>query len=383
MAYPTAIGCGCLLGAGGASHVHAAQWSMQPILSWEVDYDSNRALDPGARGSEQAVLSADLQLQRSVENMQIMLEPHFDVRRFSNSVYGPGDDRSLTGSFTWTGERTQLSVNGSLANQNTLTTELIQTGIVDTNSRRRAESLNGELDLSRNEKRLFFVQLGYQGSSYSGPPVIEELLPGYSYLSASLGERFLLAEHLTLSASVFGDVLHSDRAGGSSHEAGGQFEVNYAHSERSSFDVQVGESKRTLYGSTSNGTNVVASATRNFERSTVALSYSRNLVPYGNGFLVLRQQATLSVKHSLSPYLDADMTVFRVENNQTTILLGVDRSFYDNIVGGLTWRMGESWTVRSEAGTSRSPPIGYPHTEHGWHAGLTMTWRPLQTIVSR
>src|SRR5579862_8451648 len=105
MAYPTAIGCGCLLGAGGMSHLHAAQWSIQPQLSWQVDYDTNRSLSPGAPGSEEAVLSADLQLQRSLENMQLMLEPHFDVRRYSDAIWGPGDDRSVTGSFSWGNER--------------------------------------------------------------------------------------------------------------------------------------------------------------------------------------------------------------------------------------------------------------------------------------
>src|SRR5579883_2873976 len=105
MAYPTAIGCGCLLGAGGASHLHAAEWSLQPLFSWATDYDSNRNFEPGTQGSEQAVLSTDVQLKRSLENMQLMLEPHFDVRRFSDSRWGPGDDRSLAGAFSWASER--------------------------------------------------------------------------------------------------------------------------------------------------------------------------------------------------------------------------------------------------------------------------------------
>lgn len=383
MAYPTAIGCGCLLGAGGASQLHAAQWSLQPVLSWETDYDSNRSLQPGAPASEQAVLSADLQLSRSVENMQLMLEPHFDVRRFSDSIWGPGDDRSVNGSFSWSSERTKLSLSGSVANQNTLTTELIETGILDTNSRRRYDTAGGELDLGRSEKHSFFVQASYLSSSYSGPENIELLLPGYRYESASVGERFITSEHFTLSASAFGDILHSNRAGGSSHEAGGQFDVSYTHSERLSFDVQVGQSRRVLSGSASNGTNIAASVTRNFERSTVSLGYTRSLVPYGNGFLVQRQQITASARHSLSTYLQAELTALRVDNNETTVRIGVDRRYYDTVLTALNWSIGESWTLRSEASTSWSPPIGYPHAEHGWRAALTMTWRPLPTVVSR
>lgn len=383
MAYPTAIGCGCLLGAGGMSHLHAAQWSVQPSLSWQVDYDSNRSLSPGLPGSEEAVLSADLQLQRSLENMQLTLEPHFDVRRYSDAIWGPGDDRSVTGAFSWGNERTKLTLNGSFANQNTLTTELIETGIVDTNTRRRASAASAELDMARTEEHLFFTQVSYLASSYSGPLYVELLLPGYRYESVAAGERFTLSEHLTLSTSVFGDNLHSDRAGGSSHEAGGQAELTYAHSERTSFDVLVGESRRVLSGSASTGTNVVASATHNFELGSISLGYSRSLVPYGNGFLVERQQINASLKRSLSSYLDADLTVLRVDNNEATVRLGVDRRFYDNVIGGLNWRIGEAWTLRTEVAASWSPPINYNHTLHDWRAGLNMTWKPTQKVISR
>src|ERR1700748_821022 len=161
MAYPTAIGCGCLLGAGGAGSLHAAEWSLQPLLSWSADFDDNRSLEPGTAGSEQAVLAADFRLQRSLENLQFSLEPRVDVRRYSNSIYGPGNDRSLAGGLSWTGERAQLVLNTSIADQNTLTTELLETGIIDTNSRRRLKTASGELDLSRTEKHLFFTQFSY------------------------------------------------------------------------------------------------------------------------------------------------------------------------------------------------------------------------------
>jgi len=383
MAYPTAIGCGCLLGAGGASPLHAAQWSLQPIFSWELDYDSSRSLVPNAPASEETVLSADLRLQRSVENSQFMLEPRFDVRRFSDSVWGPGDDRSLAGGFSWSGERTQLNLTGSVANQNSLTTELLETGIIDTNSRRRSDVAGVELDLARTETHLFFVQVNYLGSSYSGPANIQAVLPGYRYESAALGERFTLSEHLTFSVSAFGDILHSDRAGGSSHETGGQVGLSYARSERLTFDFQVGESRRVLRGSASNGTNVSASATRNFERGNLSCSYVRNLTPYGNGFLVQRDQITAAAKRSLTPDLDVDLRLIRVQNNDSTVRLGLDRRFYDNAGVGLDWRLGETWSLRPEVTTSWSKPIGSDRTVREWRAALTMTWKPIQKVISR
>jgi hypothetical protein len=376
---------------------------MQPLFSWSTDFDDNRNLEPGTQGSEQAVLSADIRLQRSLEDLQLSLEPHVDVRRFSNSIYGPGNDRSLAAGLSWTGERSQLNFNASIADQNTLTTELLETGIIDTNTRRRLETVSGELDLSRTEKHLFFTQLSYFGSAYSGNLLAEEELPGYRYGSAATGERFILTQHYTFSVSAFGDLLHSERAGDSSHEYGIQAEIVYAHSELTSFDLQVGESRRSLAGatyyviypgqtgvltltvpgSTGTGTNVNAIFSHNFEIGSVSVNYNRSLVPYGNGLLVERQQATASVKRSLSPTVDVDFTVLRIQNSDATVHAGIDRRFYQNAGVGLNWKMSETWTLRPEAGTTWSPPIGSDITVHEWRVALTMTWKPNPTEMSR
>lgn len=384
MAYPTAIGCGCLLGAGGAPHVHAAEWSIAPVFNWSADYDSNRGLAaPSDQGSEEAILSADVRLQRSLETLQMMLEPHFDVRRYSDSVWGPGDDRSLATSLIWTGERTTLSLNGLIANQTTLTTELTETGIANADTRRRTTQANGELDFSKTEKHLLFVQASYSGASYSGPVIVELELPGYRYPSLSAGERFIFSEHLTLSASAFGDYLLSDRRGNSSHEAGIQAELNYAHSEYTTFDISVGESKRTLAGDRGNGTNVSASATRKLWLGSVALSYTRSLMPYGTGILVERQQATASATRPLTPYLTADVALVRIQNDRSTVRLGFDRPYYDNAITGLTWQLSETWSVRSQISGSWSRAIPSGGAVHEWRAALSTTWTPHPSSISR
>jgi hypothetical protein len=382
MAYPTAIGCGCLLGAG-VSQPHAAEWSMQPTFSWTADYDSDRNLAVNSQGSEAAVLYGDLRLQRALENTQIVLEPKFALRRYSDSIWGPGDDRSLYTSFNWMGEHARLDLSGSLANQSTLTTELLETGIVSTNTRRRLAEAGGEWDWTLAERHQLFLQLSYTGVGYQGPPLVELELPGYRYPSGSVGGRFNLSERTTISVSAFGDALLSDRAGASSHEAGAQVELRYAHSERTSFDVSIGESRRSVAGVSGLGTVAALSVSRNLSLGTATLGYTRNLVPYGIGFLVERQQFTAAATRPLTPYLVADITVLRIQNNQSTVLLGLDRRSYDNAVLGLNWQLNESWTLRSEATTSWSQPIRSNVTVHEWRTALTMTWKPSASARSR
>lgn len=392
MAHSTAIGCGCLLGAGAMSHLHAAEWSVQPIFSMQTDYDSDRNLSDAAQGSEEAVLYGDLKLQRAIESTQIVLEPRFDLRRYSSDGWGPGDDRSLNAALTWTGERMKVTLTGFIANQSTLTTEVLETGIIDGDVRRRSTQANGEWDWSQNERRQAFLQLGYMSSSYSGGNALEEFeLPGFKYPSAALGERFFLSELSTLSVSAFGDALTSEREGDSSHEAGGQVEFIHQFSERISLDAAVGESKRSLYGENGSGTNASVALIRTFERGNFSLSYVRSLVPYGTGVLVERQQLAASVTHSLTSTLDLTLTVLRVQNSQSAVRLGLDRPFYNNGLLGLSWHMGESWTLQPSVSTSWTRPVelasnGTPietSMVHEWRAQVNLVWQPLPDSKSR
>ncbi len=391
MASPTAIGCGCLLGAGGMSHVLAAEWSVQPIFSMQTDYDSDRNMAVGTSGSEEAVLYGDLKLQRAIENTQILLEPRFDLRRYSEDIWQPGDDVSFNGAFSWTGELMKLSLTGSIARQTTLTTEVLETGIIDANAVRRSSLASGEWDWFQNERHAAFLQLAYQSSKYTGDALLEYELPGYRYPSASLGEKATVTDHTSVVGSLFGDALISERQGNSSHEAGLQLEVIHQFSERISLDAAVGESRRSLSGQRGSGTNATINLSRAYERGSFTLNYTRSLVPYGTGFLVQRQQFSASLVRSLTPTLDLNLTLTRVKNNASAVSLGIDRPYYDNGVLGLSWRMGESWTLQPQLSTNWTNPVEFtstgaavlPVTVHEWRAQVTLMWQPLADSKSR
>jgi hypothetical protein len=389
MAYPTAIGCGCLLGAGGMSHLLAAEWTVQPVFSLETDYDSNRNLSSSPQGSEAATLYGDLRVTRAIESTQIILEPRFDLRRYSSSVWGPGSDRSLNGALTWSGERVKISFTGYIANASTLSTELTETGIINADSRRRSTQANSEFDWLQNDRHQGFLQLGYSSASYSGGDALVQLeLPGYRYTSASLGERFFLSDLSTVAISAFGDALSSDSQGNSSHEAGGQVEFTHHFSENISLDASVGESRRVLYGQRGSGTNAALTLARNLERGSASVSYVRSLVPYGNGFLVQRQQVVTTLDRPLTPTLDVTLSLLWLQNNAAAVHLGLERPYYENGVLGLNWKMGESWTLQPQVSTGWSKPVEIKITTSGtrietldtareWRAQVTLVWQPL------
>jgi hypothetical protein len=383
MVYSTAVGCSCLLGAGHAP-LRAAEWSVQPSFSWAADYDSNRVLSTTSQSSDEGTLSGDLKLRRTLESTDISLEPRITLRRFTDTSYGDGDDRTLNAGFSRTWEQTQLNLTAFAADQSTLTTELLETGLVSGNTHRRTYQGGAVWSWSQTERRQTFLQLNYSDVSYQGQ--FSNFLPGYKYPVASLGERFTLSDRSTFTVSAFGDALSTSVRNGNSHEAGIQLELVHSFSERTSVDASVGESQRSLTGTRSYGTNASVSLTHNLVRGNVGLSYTRSLVPYGTGYLVQRQLITASGMRPITPYLNADVSFSRVQNPNSVVILRVDRRSYDSGVIGLNWRTSDTWTLRTEVGASRTQPFGSTSSSesvHEWRAALTMTWTPLPSARSR
>jgi hypothetical protein len=374
VAYPAALGCGYLLGTGG-SQAMAAEWSITPSYSSSFDYDSNRRLLRDSKGTESGVLSADLRFKRALEDGDIFIEPRYALRRFSDKTLGNGDDRSLAGGFDWNLERSILNFNASIWDQSTLLTEQLQTGIITGNTHRLTKQAATNLTWSQTELRQLVAQLSYQDVSYSGQA--SNLLVGYRYPSGSVGERFNVLERGSITFSAFGSSLLSSTRGNSSREYGLQTEVLYDFSERTQFDASIGESSRQLAGQNGHGTDAAVSLTHTSERTKSALNYTRSLVPYGIGFLVERQQFTLSETGHLTERLDATVSLLRVENNQLAVLLGLDRRSYDSAAVNLNWFAGETWSVGMQVSAIRTQAPGTASgTVNDWHGSFSLVWSP-------
>jgi hypothetical protein len=400
--YSTAVGCSWLLGAASA---HAAQWSVQPTFSWSVDEDSNRVYVPidQAQSSEAATLATSWVFRRTVESSDLSISANADVHRYTDSAeYANAQEGTLTAAFTHTGARTQFSWNVSAADVTTLTSELYETGIVQGNLHRVSLQTGASFSWSRTELHEFFIQAGFDDTRYHGALnqflagsnyTLSELLPGFRDESASLGERFFLSSHSSLTVSLFGDrvyITSSPPPGsgsppiGSSYEAGAQVQYTGLLTERLHLDVSVGESRRSVDGTPSTyGTNASLSLTRDLTAGHLALVYSRSLLPYGIGSLVQVQQSRLSLDHALGTYLTADCSLFDVDNKATAGQ--VLRRRFEGAGAGLNWQTSESWTLRSEVSAGWTDPAGAPAnlSIHEWRGALTMSWHPRQSIASR
>jgi hypothetical protein len=374
IAVPAALGCGCLFG-GATIPLRAAEWSLTPLYSAAMDYDTNRRLELDPRKSEAAILTADLSFKRALEDGDISIEPRYSLRRYSDSSLGNGDDRSVFAAMNWSGERTLLNTTASYWDQSTLLTELLETGIVSGDTHRRLAQVGSNLTWAQLERWLLVAQISFADVKYHGQEAY--LLPGYKYPSGSLGERLAFSEKGSITLSAFGSMLSSSARGNSSRETGVQAELIYSFSERTHLDASIGESQRVLTGQSGHGTDVSVSLTHSYYVGNVALSYVRSLVPYGTGFLVQRDQTSFIASRPLSSNVDVNLSLLRIQNNRATVELGLDRQSYDSITTGINWHPRETLSVGAQAEALRTQLLGFAQQNvHEYRAAVTVTWTP-------
>jgi hypothetical protein len=360
----------------------AAQWTITPAYSSSVDYDSNRRLQRQGSGSEAGVLAVDMRFDRALENFDFSLEPHYAFRRYSDSSLGNGDDRSIFGAINWNREKSTLNVTASYLDQSTLVTELLETGIVTGDTHRRLAQAAASWNWNQTERRTLVTQLSDMDVSYYGQSTA--LLPGYRYPSGSLGERFAFSERGSFTLSAYGSILQSDTRGNSSHTEGVQGEVIYTFSELTNLDASVGESSRNLAGASSYGTDASVSLTHAMLLGKASLGYTRSLVPYGFGFLVERQQFTAAVTRSFTETVASTLSFMRIQNNETAVLLRIDRRSYDSVSLSLNWRPTPTLSVGGEIDGIRTQlPDLAGEPVKGWRSSITVTWSPLPWSRSR
>jgi len=357
---------------------------MAPSYSTSFDYDSNRRLEAreDARSSEAGTIAIDVRFKRALENLDFTIEPRYVFRRYSDSRYGNGDDRSVYGAFNWNTETTTLNVTASYWDQSTLVTEQFETGIVSGNTHRRLTQAQASWTWAQTERRALVAQISDSDTHYYGQDA--DRLPGYKYPSGSLGERFNFSERGSFTLSAYGSKLLSDSPGNSSHSLGVQGEVVYAFSERTNLDANLGRSRRNLAGSSSSGTDASITFSHSFPSSRVQLVYTRNLVPYGNGFLAQREQYTATFTHSWSEAVDTTLSVFRIKNNETAVLLRIDRRSYDNATASINWRPTPTWAVSAQVSgvKTQTPQVFDEQTVKGYRGSIGLSWIPLPTVRS-
>jgi hypothetical protein len=375
-----------LLGALAALLAHpvtAAEWSAGATMSSGVDDDSNRSLTPVPRQSQSAWIYSSFLLQEATETTQLSLAPQLRWQHINDRSFGDIFDRSLTANLGWSGERNQISTSASVADESTLTSELTETGILSSDTHRRLDQIATSGTHALAEHRALTWQLSYSQVSYYGTQTaVLDVLSGYRYPSASLGENFVLSDRTTLSASAFVGELLSRTAGGDTKEAGAQLGWNRQLSERTTLAVTAGANTSSYAGAHS--TSMIAALSLNHTTALggVALSYTHGLAPLGIGALAEQDRLTLSATRTLTERLSGDLSLNGTREDSAPYSAHLRR--YGSVSAGLSWRPAETWSARAELSATTSQTTYYGNvTARSVRGAVSLTWTPHPRSRSR
>lgn len=372
------------LSANVAPTVEAAEWSLAPTLSWAVDNESNRYLQPQGIMSQSTSLAASADIERATETTSLSFSPQLHWQLFDKKEYENIFERDLEAAASWTGERAGASFTAENADRSTLTTELTQTGVLSNDLHQRLDQANLAGSYNTSERYTTIAQLGYSDVSYYGAAegAFLDLLQGYRYPTALLGERYRLSDQEELTASVYRNELLARLSGYNTYTSGAQLEYQRTLSERNEIDAAVGAARVEGQAGVQTSTTASLNASRTYSLGTLALSYSRALVPYGTAVLVNRQQAALSATRGLTEQVQLTASANWVRNGAPIGRLPsgpeiVQVQSYESAQLGVDWKFAETWKLTAELDGTQTRTLGlvtYP--VHDWRAALTVVWTP-------
>ncbi|HTU65476.1 MAG TPA: hypothetical protein VMF52_05990 [Steroidobacteraceae bacterium] len=372
-----------MAGAALPGAVRAGEWSVTPAFSWLADHASNRGLVEDAPQSQSYGANVDLALARRDEDSELLLQPHYRVQRFIHDLYPDVDDAQLAARGHWLFETSSFDLRAQAAQESTLTTELAETGLVRADSDRRTLAGGIGWKFAHAETRQFGASLDYQDVDYTGAR--EELLTGYRYGRATLGESFTLSPRAMLTASVFGSQLRNPERDSTSDERGASLGVQYAWTERTTMSATLGLSRQDTDGERSRGTTRDFSLQHKGERLDWTLSYSHSLQPYGTGVLAERDTAQLEFVQALGPRASAVLRGSYARNEDGGFGLLFDSREYRYAEAALRWQVRETWSASLSTGWSsaRQDATFFRREESasGWSVSLYTTWAPRALVI--
>ena len=369
--------------AACAMPASAAEWSVTPAFSWDADHSTNRGLQPDAPESQSYGAVVDLQLARRDDTSEFRIQPHYRLARYLADRYPDADDKQLSMSGHWGYENAVLELNALAAEESTLTTELAETGLVRADSNRRTIGGGLAWKYAAAETRQLSLSLGWQDVDYTGAR--QDVLTGYRYLTASVGESFTLTPRAALLVTAFGSRLESPERNSTSDERGASLGVQYAWSERTTMSLSLGLSKQDMDGRQSTGTTRDFSLDHKGERLDWSLGYSHSLQPYGTGVLAERDTAQLQFVRALGPRLDVLLSGRYARNQDGGFGFTFDSREYRFGESSLRWRVRETWYASLSVGysTARQEATWFTRASdaHGWTIGLNTRWTPRAIVI--
>jgi len=346
---------------GGA--LQAAEWSAEPSVSIKGEYNSNLLLSPTTPGEVFGHwVSPGVRFAGSTESLEI------GGRMAADFVHYYGDkDVSLTNlyfpvSIKRKTERDTLSLDAGLTRDNTLMSELQQTGAVLAFTQRNLWNVNPGWTHAITEKANLITSYQFNDVSYENG--VSAGLSDYRVHTITGGGSYAMTENDQLQGMMVYTNFHVPTTGLTSNIYGAQFSFTHAFSETFTGTLSGGPRylSSTLDGAQFSGQEnslvwVFGGALeKTFANFQVKLDGGREILPSGFGILLRTDRVGIKIGHQLNEKILLELVGqgYLVEgiterNGRNVIPL----TSYVTVTPRATWRFSEYW----------SSTISYSHAD--------------------
>ena len=358
----------------------AADWSWQPALEWRMDHQSNRLLSATEKDASQATwLSFDAAIARATENVELTLRPRFELQRFNGDRALDSEDSSLQLGGRWPREYSELSASAEISRSSTLTTELAETGIVDANTRRELRSASVSWNRYFSRELQLDAQLGFADVSY--PDAQSSGLVDYRYPNASLSLVRQLSAYTSWSLTAFGSKVEAPAVFTTSRDIGLQIGMTRALSPALRLQLSAGSSetqRATPFETRSDRSQVWdAQLSRALEAGQWNLSLARSLTPNGRGVLARRDEASISMSHTIASRFTGSVSLHAIRNAERAVGLFANEEYrYLSAEAALNRNLSQNWIVALRVGGNDAQRRIADTDAQGWYAALALRWAP-------
>ncbi len=335
----------------------AAEWSLLPSIGVKGVYNDNLVLTPLPHKETYGFwVSPAAEFAGKTERLEVSSRIAADFV----SYYG-GEDTQFTNVFLplalrYKTEKDLLGLSGGFVRDNTLLSELLDTGVVLRFTQRNQWTANPSWTRSITEK--LSVQSGFQLNDTTYDNGLSLGLVDYQLFGGSGGLLYQLTEQDQIQLTGSYMNFHTTNAPASIRTSfpGINLSLTHAFTETLTGEVHGGprfvSSSTQLVADNIKAQSTVwlfgASLTQKLESTSIQVSMDRDIVPSGFGLLLQRDRAGLTVSHDLTETLAASF------NGSGYLVSGIAKvaqgptipdSRYFYLTPKVAWKFSEWWKM--------------------------------------
>ncbi len=356
------------------SMASAAQWLVLPRVGLTADTDTNRRLRVVPRESDGMVLGGVLSVARLTETTQFALIPRYSIARYSGEDAMDTNDWGVDTTWRRTGEKTIVDLAAGYSDDNTLATELGQTGFVDGNTRRHMATASASLSQYLSARHVLQYTVAYSDIDYL--KTLGTGLVGYRYPTASIVYSYSATPRLDLTLTGNKARLLAGEIGLESDSGGLQGGFRFRISENFNVEARSGATHSSSLGRSDTERSFYLGVDWRNPLSGFNLSLSRDVSPTGRGMLTNADDLNVTYSRQLSEQLSFNATLRASRREDLTFDLRHNDYTYEAAGVALSWQLDQSWSLAGAAGYAHQAYQITPDTAEGKRIGLSLTWRP-------